>query len=69
MGFVKKYFDWLQKGNPTGKVEKYPEIDSNGETSVKGIFVIGDLTGIPLLKFAAESGKKIIDQFSADDEF
>ena len=65
MSFVKKYFNWLQKGNPTGQVERYPEIDSNGETSVKGIFVIGDLTGIPLLKFAAENGKKIIDQFSA----
>ena len=26
-------------------MEKYPEIDSNGETSVKGIYIIGDLTG------------------------
>lgn len=69
MGIVKKYFSWLQKGNPTGEMEKYPEIDSCGETYVKGIFVIGDLTGMPLLKFAAESGKKIIDQFVNEDHF
>lgn len=66
MNFISKYFDWLQKGNPTGEVERYPEIDQNSETSVKGIFIIGDLTGIPLLKLAAENGKKIIDQFIAD---
>jgi thioredoxin reductase/ferredoxin len=69
MNLFKKYFNWLQKDNPTGDVERYPEIDSNGETSVKGIFVIGDLTGIPLLKLAAESGKKIIDHFISDTEF
>ena len=69
MKFLKTYFNWLQKDVPTGEVEKYPEIDKNGETSVKGIFIIGDLTGIPLLKLAAESGKKIIDFFDADAEF
>ncbi|MBI3124020.1 MAG: NAD(P)-binding domain-containing protein [Ignavibacteriales bacterium] len=69
MKIIKTYFGWLQKDVPTGDVEKYPEIDSNGETSVKGIFIIGDLTGIPLLKLAAESGKKIIDFFNSSDEF
>ena len=48
-----KYFSWLQKDAPTGEVEKYPGIDASGETSVKGIYVVGDLTGIPLLKLAA----------------
>lgn len=57
---ISKYFTWLQKDNPVGEVERYPEIDKHGETSVKGIYIIGDLTGIPLLKLAAESGKKII---------
>ncbi|WP_337872607.1 NAD(P)-binding domain-containing protein [Ignavibacterium sp.] len=69
MNYLSKYFNWLQKDVPTGEVEKYPEINENGETSVKGIFIIGDLTGIPLLKLAAESGKKIIDYFSNDSEF
>ncbi len=69
MNLISKYFNWLQKDVPKGDVEKYPQIDSNGETSVKGIFIIGDLTGIPLLRLAAESGKKIIDQFKNDSEF
>lgn len=69
MNILSRYFNWLQKGNPTGLVDRFPEIDEKGETSVKGIYVIGDLTGIPLLKLAAESGKKIIDTFDADAQF
>jgi thioredoxin reductase len=69
MDLLKKYFNWLQKDVPTGEVERYPEIDENGETSVKGIYITGDLTGIPLLKLAAESGTNIIKQFAEDDEF
>ncbi len=56
-----RYFDWLQRNAPSETVERYPLIDSNGETSLKGVYIIGDLTGIPLLKLAAESGKNIID--------
>lgn len=66
---INKYFEWLQKDNFTGEVEKYPEINNNGETSLNGVFIIGDLTGIPLLKLAAESGKKLIDYFSNDSDF
>ncbi|MEO8168824.1 MAG: NAD(P)-binding domain-containing protein, partial [bacterium] len=69
MNFITRYFNWLQKGNPTGLVDRFPEIDEKGETSVKGIYVIGDLTGIPLLKLAAEGGKKIIDTLHADQQF
>ena len=65
----KKYFNWLQYSVPTGEVERYPEIDSNGETSVKGIYVIGDLTGIPLLKLASESGKKLLTYLINDEQF
>lgn len=65
----KGYFNWLQKDVPVGEVEKYPEIDANGETTVKGMFVIGDLTGIPLLKLAAENGTQMIRQFQEDSKF
>ena len=54
MSIIKKYLNWLQKDAPAGEVERYPEIDENGETSVRGIYIIGDLTGIPLLRLAAE---------------
>ncbi|MCB0742302.1 MAG: NAD(P)-binding domain-containing protein [Ignavibacteriae bacterium] len=69
MNNITKYFNWLQKNNPVGEVEKYPEIDANGETSVKGIYIVGDLTGIPLLKLAAESGKETINRILADEKF
>ena len=69
MGLTKRYFNWLQKDTPTGEVERYPEIDENGETSVKGIYIIGDLTGIPLLRLAAESGKEIITRLAGDEEY
>ena len=66
---LKKYFDWLQKDVYKGDVEKYPELDHNGETSVKGIYIIGDLTGIPLLKLAAESGAEAVKFLEKNEIF
>lgn len=66
---LSKYFNWLQKDAPAGEVERYPEINEYGETSVKGIYIVGDLTGIPLLKLAAESGKKIITTILSDQGY
>jgi NosR/NirI family nitrous oxide reductase transcriptional regulator len=57
--WIKKYFAWLHNNAPTGDVEIYPTLSESYQSSVPGIFVIGDLTGVPLLKFAVESGKKV----------
>ncbi len=67
--FLKKYTSWLQYKVPTGLVENYPEINQNNETSLKNVFIIGDLTGLPLLKLASEGGAKIINQFIKNSEF
>ncbi len=69
MNIITKSFNWLQYKAPVGEVEKYPEIDANGETSVKGIYIVGDLTGIPLLKLAAESGKQTVNTIVGDQKF
>lgn len=53
------YFRWLTKSVPTGAVEIYPEISDSYETILPNVFIIGDLTGVPLLKFAAESGVNV----------
>ena len=58
MNFVSNYFNWLQKNNPKNIVENCPEIDEQKETSVPGVYIVGDLTGIPLLKLAADGGLK-----------
>ena len=69
MNILSKYFNWLQKDVPVGEVERYPKINENGETTVPGIFVTGDLTGIPLLKLAAENGQKVVRHITNTDEF
>ncbi|TGL40833.1 NAD(P)-binding domain-containing protein [Leptospira perdikensis] len=53
------YFRWLTKAVPTGAVETYPEISDSYETNLPNVFIIGDLTGVPLLKFSAESGVNV----------
>lgn len=69
MKFPSFYFNWLQKGNPTGTIDLLPELRENGETSVPGVYCVGDLTGIPLIKLAAESGFEIIERLKVNSEF
>jgi NosR/NirI family transcriptional regulator, nitrous oxide reductase regulator len=59
--FVGKYFNWLQKGAPTGEVVRYPVIHENHQSDVDGLFIVGDLSGLPLLKFAAKQGYEVIE--------
>lgn len=66
---IKKYLNWLQKDNPVGLIERYPEIDHKKESSLKGLYIAGDLTGIPLLKLAAESGCQLVKDFILDPQF
>jgi thioredoxin reductase/ferredoxin len=60
IGYIKKYLHWLHLQWPAGLVEALPVLGDKGETSVAGVWVAGDLTGVPLLKFAADSGKKTV---------
>ncbi|MDB5104146.1 MAG: Thioredoxin reductase [Fibrobacteres bacterium] len=66
---ISPYLRWLQKGNPVGEVERYPEIDSKYQSSIPGVYIVGDLTGIPLLKLASESGAKVVKHIMADKDF
>ena len=68
MKFPSFYFPWLQKGNPTGTVDRYPALDGY-VSSVPGLYCVGDLTGVPLIKLAAESGYAIIEDLHADSAF
>ena len=42
--------------------EILPVIDSRYESSVRGIYVIGDVTGFPLVKIAANQGREVIEK-------
>ena len=69
MTIWQRFFSWLQAGAPTGRPEPIPEIDGNGATRVPGLYVVGDLTGIPLLTHAIKSGTEVIRHFLRDREF
>ncbi len=64
-----RYYEWLHGRWPAGKVEKLPVTGDRGETNVPGLRVVGDLTGIPLLKFSSDTGAKAIQAILEEAEF
>ena len=49
--------------------EILPIVNSRSETSVPGIFVIGDVTGLPLVKIAANQGAEVISKLAEEGRF
>jgi len=66
---ITRYMHWLHTRWPAGTVERLPEVNEDFSTGVPGIYVVGDLTGIPLLKFSADSGARAVDNIAADGRF
>jgi thioredoxin reductase/ferredoxin len=66
---VARYTRWLHTRWPAGTVEKLPAIHDDGSTDVPGLYVVGDLTGIPLLKFSADSGARAVATIAGDPAF
>ena len=64
LGRLKRYAHWLHLRWPAGTVEKLPEIREDGSTSLPGVYVSGDLTGIPLLKFSLDSGARVVERIA-----
>src|SRR5262245_23884393 len=64
-----RYAHWLHLRWPAGVVERLPEAAPNGTTAVAGVRIVGDLTGIPLLKFAADSGARAVQRIVAEPGF
>jgi thioredoxin reductase/ferredoxin len=63
---LKRYGRWLHLGWPSGRVERFPEIHPDGTTRIPGLTVAGDLTGVPLLKFALDTGARAVDRIASD---
>src|SRR4051794_34893070 len=63
------YVRWLHTGWPAGTVEKLPEVNDDGTTRVSGVRVVGDLTGVPLLKFSADTGARAVQAIAREDDF
>ena len=58
MNPLARYARWLHTAWPAGTVERLPEAQPDGSTRLPGVFIVGDLTGVPLLKFALDSGAR-----------
>ncbi len=58
LDLVRRYAEWLHLQWPSGEVEKLPRVDDDYRTNVDGVYVVGDLAGVPLLKFSIDSGAK-----------
>jgi|GEM_PF-361036 len=54
--------------NTTKEIPKrqVPQRDGKLETNVKGIYIIGDVSGTPLIKNAINEGRKVVDAVKAD---
>ncbi len=66
---IEDYTNWLHTRWPAGQVEKFPEVNQDGTTHIQGIRISGDLTGVPLLKFAADSGAKAVQNILDEPDF
>ena len=62
---LRRYAQWLHLRWPAGKVEPLPALGADGATSVPGVYVAGDLTGVPLLKLAIDSGARAVRALAA----
>ena len=66
LALVRKYAHWLHARWPAGTVEKLPQVDEHGRSNIPGLYIVGDLTGIPLLKFSADTGARAVQHIAAD---
>jgi NosR/NirI family transcriptional regulator, nitrous oxide reductase regulator len=68
-GLLARYTHWLHTQWPAGQVEKLPVSGPRGETTLSGVRIVGDLTGIPLLKFSSKTGAEAVRAILAEPEF
>jgi len=63
---IARYTHWLHTCWPAGTVEKLPACDDHGRTNVPGVRIVGDLTGVPLLKFSSDSGARAVREIAGE---
>jgi len=68
-GIIERYTKWLHTQWPAGTVEKLPDSGEDGATALPGVRIVGDLTGIPLLKFSSDTGARAIRAILREPDF
>ncbi len=69
ISLLRRYTEWLHTRWPAGTVEKLPVADQHGRTSLPGVRIVGDLTGIPLLKFSSHTGAQAVREILQEPDF
>jgi thioredoxin reductase/polyferredoxin len=69
MNALKRYVGWLHTRWPAGRVEKLPLVDDQGKTNIPGVYIVGDLRGVPLLKFSVNDGARAVRHILQDRSF
>ena len=69
MNLIARYTRWLHTRWPAGHVEKLPRTRDDGSTNIPGMYVVGDLRGIPLLKFSSDTGARAVQRIVNDSAF
>ena len=69
MNPLARYTRWLHTRWPAGTVEKLPEAREDGTTTLPGVRIVGDLTGVPLLKFSSDGGARAVRAILAEPDF
>ncbi|MEM8782651.1 MAG: NAD(P)-binding domain-containing protein [Planctomycetota bacterium] len=64
MNPIAAYTRWLHTQWPAGKPEKLPVVNPDGTTNVSGLYVVGDLSGIPLLKLSVNGGVRVVREIA-----
>ena len=67
MNPIKAYTHWLHTQWPAGKPETLPVVSGDGSTNVDGLYVVGDLSGVPLLKLSVNAGVKVVRKLAEGD--
>ena len=63
LNLIKRYTHWLHTRWPARVVERLPESGEFGLTNIPGVRIVGDLTGIPLLKFSSKTAQRRSGRF------
>lgn len=66
MNPIAAYTRWLHTQWPAGKPEKLPVVNQDGSTNVSGLYVVGDLSGIPLLKLSVNGGVRVVRKIAQE---
>ena len=66
---LNRFYNWLHGQWPAGKVEPLPIVGERGATNLSRVRVVGDLSGVPLLKFSSETGVQAIRAIVSEKDF